>query len=511
MIDLKKIIPFAVIYCITFFVITHFFSDKKVNDSFTRGDVFTIEEKQNSMKEINKNIDLNTNFSINKEDCKIIETNNGVFKFNEEYGIPLSYEYYHPLTKEKILLFDYSNENKEINNFPSLICMNKDNIFYKFILKSFTEDENNYLLNFVSENENYLFEKNYSINKKTFLIKISFDFKFKNNDEKNSESIKFILNKNLFSFSKDYLNEFFIINSNKKITKIKDNLGNLISITPSIFGVESDLFLNAILPYDNVFQRIFFNDENKQNPILFLETKEIKNNFTGKFSLYIGPKEAPFIKQSCNYLFQSFKPGFMEKISNFFIYIMTIIYNLIGNFGFSIIIFSILIELIFLFAAYFSKDSNKKRDEFGKKYKYIDEKYKDNYEKKMFERQELIKQYGISAAFGGFSFIIIIAQAIVMLSLQLGLRKSIFIQTVPFILWINNLGVGDQYRILPLIFVVLIYLQVSNKMFNPVHRVVLLFGCVLFFFICSYFPVAILLFLISNFIIRYYRTKILGF
>ncbi len=501
--DIKLLFNFLIIYMIVFFGIDYIFNSKKSFDCIKRGDLleFASFEKRKNITIDSSGIEKffrSTNSKFNEENFLLlnknenikVETNGRILEFNEKTASPIYCAYKHPLKKENISIFDFRNKK---NSLLPLSILTDEKCIFKIIKNEENIDFIN--LEFLAETESLKIIKKYKINKNNFLINCSLKAESKNNEKK---SIRLLLNNDI---SGDInLSEFNILNAEKKISKLnKKKVEDFVSILPPLFAISNNLSVNSILQSNisknDIFERCFFYKNNENINVVF-ETAEFNDNIEGEFEWYSGPKDYSIVKTINQDLVKVLNFGFMNKIASFLIKIISFIYSIIKNLGISIIAFAILIRLILFPLSYYSKNSEKKREEFTKKYQQIEFKYKDDLQRKQLEQFQLIKEYGVGTMFGGFGMIVNIVPIFLMIALQNGLRNSFYLYKMPFMLWMDDISLPDKYKIFPITIALLSYFQISKTAKTPMWKVFFVFLSVLSFFIFSHWPVGILLYMI---------------
>jgi YidC/Oxa1 family membrane protein insertase len=163
----------------------------------------------------------------------------------------------------------------------------------------------------------------------------------------------------------------------------------------------------------------------------------------------MGPKEAAAMSAVDFRLEDTLEyAGFFAPISKFLLYVLKILYGYVKNFGFAIILLTILVKLFLFPFTYGAEDSMKKRLEFDKKLRYLQQKYKDQPEILAHERTELIKKHGMPGLSGCLPLLL---QLPIFIALSRVLSSAIELYNAPFIGWIQDLSAKDPYYILPLI------------------------------------------------------------
>jgi YidC/Oxa1 family membrane protein insertase len=124
------------------------------------------------------------------------------------------------------------------------------------------------------------------------------------------------------------------------------------------------------------------------------------------------------------------------------------IHKLIGNWGWSIIIVTALIKLLFYPLSQASGRSMAKMRAVGPRMKQIQETFKDDREKLGRAMMELYKKEKINPLAGCLPMVV---QIPVFISFYRVLLESVEMRQAPFLMWINDLSSRDPYFVLPLL------------------------------------------------------------
>lgn len=182
--------------------------------------------------------------------------------------------------------------------------------------------------------------------------------------------------------------------------------------------------------------------------------------FTYKF--YAGPSDyfiaRDYIKENI------FGKGFFVNIGRFLFLILKGIYKIIPNWGFAIIILTVLIKIIFYPLTKKSLYSMKQLQKLRPYLQDIQKKYKDNPYQLQRELMNIYKEYKINPFAGCLPTMI---QIPIFIGFFLSLRNSIFLRGAPFILWIKDLSLPDTVfrvknfpiNILPILMTITSYFQ----------------------------------------------------
>ena len=124
------------------------------------------------------------------------------------------------------------------------------------------------------------------------------------------------------------------------------------------------------------------------------------------------------------------------------------VHSVVGNWGWSIILVTALIKLIFFPLSQASGRSMAKMRAVAPRMKQIQETYKDDREKLGRAMMELYKREKINPLAGCLPMVV---QIPVFISFYWVLLESVEMRQAPFMLWINDLSSRDPYFVLPLL------------------------------------------------------------
>lgn len=274
---------------------------------------------------------------------------------------------------------------------------------------------------------------------------------------------------------------------------------------PTLFGTEDRYFVHALVADQNSFvQRAYCNLTGQSGLISILEGPAIKEKTEWKLSFYFGPKEEcsmnsvdPRLQQTLDY------SGLLAPISRFLLEILKFLYCYLHNYGWAIVLLTLLINLILLPFNLRSNKSMKQYSEFQKKLAYLQTRYKDDPERLTQERADLISKGGMPGLGGCLPKLL---QLPIFFALSRVLSSSIELYKAPFIGWIHDLSAKDPYYILPILIAICMLFQAPTN--DPKQRftmiaVALVFGAFASNFsagLCLYIFVGVLLNGVQNLI-----------
>ena len=158
--------------------------------------------------------------------------------------------------------------------------------------------------------------------------------------------------------------------------------------------------------------------------------------------------------------------SWLEPLTRFFDFALGKIYLFIPNYGFAIIVLTILVRIVTAPLMVRQMRSAERMREVQPRLKALQERYKDNKQKQSEEMMKFYREEGINPLGGCFP---VLLQMPVLIGLFYALRTSIQLRHAPFVFWINDLsqpatvftipGIDFPVRILPLIMGASMYVQ----------------------------------------------------
>jgi YidC/Oxa1 family membrane protein insertase len=164
--------------------------------------------------------------------------------------------------------------------------------------------------------------------------------------------------------------------------------------------------------------------------------------------LFVGPKLQSQLATASPKLNLTIDFGIFTVIAQPLFFGLNWVHKYIGNWGFSIIIVTALIKLIFYPLSQASGRSMAKMRAVGPRMKQIQETYKDDREKLGRAMMELYKKEKINPLAGCLPTLV---QIPVFISFYRVLLESVEMRQAPFLLWINDLSSRDPFFVLPLL------------------------------------------------------------
>jgi YidC/Oxa1 family membrane protein insertase len=183
--------------------------------------------------------------------------------------------------------------------------------------------------------------------------------------------------------------------------------------------------------------------EKNGNPLPFVSAK-------GSIKLhgYIGPKEYRTLQKLDPKLTDAIEFGWFTFMSRPFFKVMVWIHDYVSNWGWAIVLFTLLVKLILFPLSYKGMMSMQKMKELAPKMKELKEKHKGDPAKLNQQTMELYKKHGANPMGGCLPMLL---QIPVFFALYRVLLNADELQGAPWIGWITNLADKDPFYVLPLL------------------------------------------------------------
>lgn len=236
--------------------------------------------------------------------------------------------------------------------------------------------------------------------------------------------------------------------------------------------------------------------QSDDNPLIFVEGAQ--NLHIGG---YIGPKEYHTLKAINPELTDAIEFGWFTFLSKPFFKVLLWIHGLIGNWGWAIILFTLLVKLILFPLSYKGMMSMQKLKDLAPKMKDLKEKYKGDPAKLNAQMMEMYKKNGANPMGGCLPMLL---QIPVFFALYRVLLNADELQGAVWIHgWIENLATADPYYILPVLMGVTMWFQqkiTPNNFTDPLQEKIFQWFPVIMagMFIIMPFPSGLVLYWVVN-------------
>jgi len=213
--------------------------------------------------------------------------------------------------------------------------------------------------------------------------------------------------------------------------------------------------------------------------------------------LYVGPEDTSVLKQLAPGLDLTVDYGWLWFLSDALFSFMKKINYVIGNWGWSIVLITVLIKAMFfrLSASSYRSMANMRR--LQPKLEGLKQRFGDDKAKFSHATMELYKQEKVNPLGGCLP---ILVQIPVFIALYWVLVESVELRHAPFILWIKDLSAADPYHVLPMIMglTMLIQQKLNPTPPDPTQAKVMMMMPVFFTILFWAFPAGLVLYWIVN-------------
>ncbi len=213
--------------------------------------------------------------------------------------------------------------------------------------------------------------------------------------------------------------------------------------------------------------------------------------------LYVGPKEQNRLEAAAANLDKTVDYGWLFIIAKPLFITMKFLHEHLGNWGWSIIILTLMIKLLFYKLSEASYRSMARMRKFQPKIAVLRERYGEDKQRMSQAMMDLYKKEKINPLGGCLP---IMVQIPVFIALYWVLLESVELRQAGFIFWINDLSTRDPFYVLPLIMGVSMFAQqkLNPAPMDPVQAKVMMFLPVVFTFFFMMFPAGLVLYWVVN-------------
>jgi YidC/Oxa1 family membrane protein insertase len=214
-------------------------------------------------------------------------------------------------------------------------------------------------------------------------------------------------------------------------------------------------------------------------------------------TLFVGPKLQGQLEEIDESLKLTVDYGWLTIISQPLFWLLSFIYDYVGNWGVAIILVTFLIKLAFYKLTESSGRSMAKMRQIQPRMKALQDRYKDDKQAQSQAMMELYKREKVNPAAGCLPILI---QMPFFLAFYWVLLESVEMRQAPFMLWITDLSTRDPYFILPLIMgaAMLGQQKLNPAPTDPVQAKVMQLMPIMFTVFFAFFPAGLVLYWVTN-------------
>lgn len=274
-------------------------------------------------------------------------------------------------------------------------------------------------------------------------------------------------------------------------------------------GIDNRYFLAAFIPERSIdFEQIVPARLDKKHPYsLTLTALMPKEDLIKEYSVnfYLGPKGYTYLKTYGLGLEKAVEFGFFGFLGKGAFAILTFLHNITGNYGWAIIILTLMIQVLILPLTLKSLHSMAAMKRIQPMIKDIQDKYKDNPQRLQAEMLNIYKSQKVNPLGGCLPMFL---QLPIFWAFFTMLRNTYELRCEPWILWVQDLSAADQFmhlgafnlNLLPLIMGIGMFLQqkMTTATSDPTQRRIMYIMPVVFTFMFWTFPSGLVLYWLTN-------------
>ncbi len=221
------------------------------------------------------------------------------------------------------------------------------------------------------------------------------------------------------------------------------------------------------------------------------ESRELVNR------LFVGPKLQHLLEKVVPGLELTVDYGILTIIAKPIFWLLEKIHAIIGNWGWAIVILTMLLKLTFYKLSETSYKSMAHMRKMQPRLAALKERYGDDKQKLNQAMMELYKKEKINPLGGCLP---ILVQIPVFIALYWVLLESVELRQAPWILWIKDLSTRDPYFVLPLLMGATMFIQqkLNPAPVDPIQAKVMSFLPIVFTFFFLFFPSGLVLYWVVN-------------
>ena len=271
-----------------------------------------------------------------------------------------------------------------------------------------------------------------------------------------------------------------------------DANGNEVFHGATILAANDKYYTTAFYDFDNSIS-VFISKDANEDPLAFVKG-------TPHFSIngYIGAKEYDTLKTIDPQLTEIIEYGFFTFISKPVFVFLKYIHSIIGNWGWSIIIITLIIRLLLYPLTFKGMVSMNKLKALSPKIKEIQKQHKGDPQKMNAKMMELYKKHGANPMGGCLPMLM---QIPVFFALYRVLLNSVELKHAPWMGWIQDLSVMDPYYVLPILMGASMFWQqriTPTNFTDPMQEKIMKFLPIIFTFFFVTFPAGLTLYWFVN-------------
>ncbi|MGM0622903.1 MAG: membrane protein insertase YidC [Campylobacterota bacterium] len=315
------------------------------------------------------------------------------------------------------------------------------------------------------------------------------------------------------AISTDKNEKFFVTPGDKPVVAVDGFAvhGSLVRKTDEVLeiiesgdanGDERFSNVNIASAFSKYYATMFFDFDNprnvsviadNENPVFFINAD---TDFT--IDGYVGPKDYVKLQNIHPELTDAIEYGFFTFISAPLFKVLLYIYDYVGNWGWAIVLVTLLIRIILFPLTHKGMTSMQRLKELSPRIKQLQEKYKGDPQKMNTHMMDFYKKHKVNPMGGCLPLIL---QIPVFFAIYRVLINAPELKGSEWILWINDLSAMDPYFVLPILMGASMWYQQKlspNNFTDPMQQKIFQWLPVVFTFFFITFPAGLVLYWLAN-------------
>ncbi|MEN8204691.1 MAG: membrane protein insertase YidC [Pseudomonadota bacterium] len=273
------------------------------------------------------------------------------------------------------------------------------------------------------------------------------------------------------------------------------------SITDGWAAMLQHYFLGALIPARGEADRYYTKALSNARYVIGMISpgQTVAAGSTGLYEtrIFIGPKLQDEMKQVAPGLELTVDYGLLTVLAQPVFWLLQKIHGLVGNWGWAIVIVTMLIKLAFYKLSETSYKSMANMRKLAPRLKTLKERYGDDRQKLNTAMMDMYKKEKINPLGGCLP---IVVQIPVFIALYWVLLESVELRHAPFMLWITDMSSPDPFYILPLLMgaTMLIQQRLNPAPMDPIQAKVMMALPIVFTVFFAFFPSGLVLYWVVN-------------
>ncbi|MCW9025600.1 MAG: membrane protein insertase YidC [Gammaproteobacteria bacterium] len=213
--------------------------------------------------------------------------------------------------------------------------------------------------------------------------------------------------------------------------------------------------------------------------------------------LFVGPKLQNTLEEIAPGLELTVDYGALTILAKPLFWLLNKIHTLVGNWGWAIVLLTLLIKLAFYKLSETSYKSMAKMRKLTPRLQQLKERFGDDRQKMGQAQMDLFRKEKINPLGGCLP---ILVQIPVFIALYWVLLESVELRQAPWILWIKDMSTADPYFVLPLLMGISMFIQqkLNPAPIDPIQAKVMMALPFVFTIFFAFFPAGLVLYWVAN-------------